>query len=172
MSNKTTKVECGLIKASGRHTERTKTNFLVARVRNFFFAVETGSIIFWPKFRVSHYLIIVIFWFCKEKFYICFWIGLIVHQKKGLLFKRIKISKSSDSVEFIVFLCYLAHVFLSAIPTKKCEENSKFSESVDLKKQVKRPCFHLLQETRFSDISLWVKNKTKNSAYRFAGITT
>ena len=73
---------------------------------------------FLVKFRFFYLLIILNFGLCNKKLCIYFWKRLVVYQKLGLLFKKIK---DSNSAEFIVFLWNFAHV-----STKKCWENRIF----------------------------------------------
>ena len=83
---------------------------------------------------------------------IYFWKNLIVYPKLGLSSKRIKISKGSNSAVCSFPPEFISYVFSSEMHTKKCYENSIFSELVDLRKQN--------------------KNKTKKSTQRFLGIVT
>ena len=82
-------------------------------------------------------------------------------QKPGILLKKIRIFKSSTLVEFDDFLCLFAHLFFAAMPTKVCEGNRIFCESVDLKKNMKMPRFYMLQESGFSSFTSYIQNKTK-----------
>ena len=53
----------------------------------------------------------LLFFFCNEKLCICFWKRLFVCKKVGLFSKKIKVSKDSNSAEFIVFLCNFSDTF-------------------------------------------------------------
>ena len=83
-------------------------------------------IIFWPSSEFIIVWLFLFFWFCNEKFCIYFRKRFNVYQKTGLLFKKIKVSTSSNSVELTVFLWDFAHVFSSAMLSKHVKKIVRF----------------------------------------------
>ena len=78
-------------------------------------------------------MIFLFFCFCNENLCIYFWKRLLVYHKLG--FSSKKISKGSNSVDFLDFLWNFAHALFLKMPKKSVK--SIFSELVNLRKQHK-----------------------------------
>ena len=72
---------------------------------------------------------------------------------EDLLFARKQVfcSKRSKFLRDLTQWSFFSEILCMRSPQPYLQNSvNKFSESVDLKKNVKRPCFYLFQETRFS----------------------